>query len=99
MPPTPKSTASLASKRSRISAPNETYVSGLVAESETYLRSSNGSRGTEGSARTDQASCQRLNMIEGRCGVASDVSLCATAYVTGSTSSKQAMAVATHLRV
>src|SRR5580698_1973713 len=33
-----------------------------------YFRLSNGSRGTRGSASTDQSSCQRLNVNEGRRG-------------------------------
>src|ERR1700688_2973425 len=33
-----------------------------------YLRLSRGSRGTRGSARTDQSSCQRLNKMAGRGG-------------------------------
>src|ERR1700722_7497969 len=44
-----------------------------------YFRLSNGSRGTRGSASTDQSSCQRLNMIEGRWGAWSWVASCARA--------------------
>src|ERR1700675_2259293 len=33
-----------------------------------YLRLSSGSRGTRGSASTDQSSCQRLNKMAGRGG-------------------------------
>src|SRR5580704_5935569 len=47
-----------------------------------YFRSSNGSRGTRWSAKTDQSSCQRLNMIAGRVGGSvplSSVASCAAA--------------------
>src|ERR1700722_6465959 len=44
-----------------------------------YFRLSNGSGGTRGSASTNQSSCQRLNMIEGRWGTWSWGASCARA--------------------
>src|ERR1700693_5509716 len=66
--PTPKLVASLASNRSRSPAPNDKKVFGSSADKGIYLKLSSGSRGTRGSASTDQSSCQRLNKMAGRVG-------------------------------